>query len=218
MGISVGCQGLSRVVDELFADVKGQYVFNFLDDLAVYSPSVDEHVNHVRDVLSRLQNARFTLNPDKVVIGATEIKYLGHLFSARGVKVLPDRVAAIQRYPNPTNLRTLRRFMGMVGFYARFIPDYSDRAAVLHALKKKGVHFVWQDEHQGAFEDLKRALCEAPVLQIPDFNSEFLLATDASDVAVSSVLHQRVNGGLAPISYYSRLLTATEKRYSTYEE
>jgi len=106
----------------------------------------------------------------------------------------------------------------MVGFYARFIPDYSDRAAVLHSLKEKEVRFTWQDEHQGAFEDLKRALCEAPVLQIPDFNSEFLLATDASDVAVSSVLHQRVNGGLAPISYYSRLLTAPENRYSTYEK
>jgi hypothetical protein len=128
MGISVGCQGLSRVVDELFADLKGRFVFNFVDDLVVYSLSVEEHRMHVREVLRRLQRAGFTLNPDKAVFGATEIKYLGHLISTRGVKPLPDRVLAIQQYPRPVNLRSLRRFMGMVGFYARFIPIYGEIA------------------------------------------------------------------------------------------
>jgi hypothetical protein len=89
MGISVGCQGLSRVVDELFADLKGRFVFNFVDDLVVYSPSVEEHRVHMREVLRRLQGSGFTLNPDKVTLGATEIKYLGHLLSAHGVKILP---------------------------------------------------------------------------------------------------------------------------------
>ena len=164
MGISIGCQGLSRVIDELFADLKGQYVFNFLDDLVVYSPSVEEHVGHVKEVLSRLQRAGFTLNPEKVTLGATEIKYLGHLLSPSGIKILPDRVAAIRQYPRPANLRALRRFMGMVGFYARFISGYADAAADLHGLKKKGVSFVWQPDHQTAFDRLKQALCEAPVL------------------------------------------------------
>ena len=106
----------------------------------------------------------------------------------------------------------------MVGFYARFIPDYSRKAAVLHSLKKKAVPFVWRDEHQAAFEILKQALCEAPVLQIPDFDKEFVLVTDVSDLAVSAILHQRVGEELAPISYYSRLLTAAEREYSTYEK
>jgi hypothetical protein len=97
----------------------------------------------VKEVLRRLQRVGFTLNPEKVVFGATEIKYLGHLLSARGVKILPDRATAIQRYPRPTNLRSLRRFMGMVGFYVRFIPGYGEVAAVLYGLKKKGVLFVW---------------------------------------------------------------------------
>jgi hypothetical protein len=106
----------------------------------------------------------------------------------------------------------------MVGFYARFIPDYSGKATSLHALKKKGVRFAWDEEHQLAFKSLKRALCEAPVLQIPDFSRKFILVTDASDHAISAVLHQRVNGVLAPISYYSRLLGAPERKYSTYEK
>jgi len=193
-------------------------VFNFLDDLVVYSSSVEEHVEHVREVLGRLQRAGFTLNPNKVMLGATEIKYLGHLLSPRGVKVLPDRVTTIQEYPRPTNLRALRRFMGMVGFYARFIPGYANVASVLHALKKKGVHFVWGAEHQAAFDHLKQALCEAPVLQVPDFREEFVLVTDASNLAVSAVLNQRVRDGLAPNSYYSRLLKEAERKYSIYEK
>ena len=215
--ISVGSQGLSRVIDELFADLKGRWLFNFLDDLVVYSPSIEEHVSHVREVLRRLQEASFTLNPDKLTLGAVEIKYLGHLISPRGIRVLTDRVTTIQRYPRPSNLSALRRFLGMVGFYAQFIPDFSRRAAPLHALKK-GAPFRWDDECQSAFDTLKQALCEAPVLQLPDFAKDFVLVTDASDVAVSAVLHRRVDGQLAPISYYSRLLSPAERRYSTYEK
>ena len=84
--------------------------------MLVYSSSVEEHVGHVREVLGRLQRARFTLNPKKVTLGATEIKYLGHLLSPTVIRILPDRVTAIQQYPRPANLRALRRFMGMVGF------------------------------------------------------------------------------------------------------
>jgi hypothetical protein len=156
MGISVGCQGLSRVVDELFAGLKGKYVFNFLDDLVVFSPSVGEHEEHLREVLRRVERAGFTLNPE-VILGASEIKYLGHLLSSRDVKVLPDRVEAIQRYPRPTKRRALRRFLEMVGFYARFVPEYSRKAAALHALKRKDVPFVWYEEHQRAFDSLKKS-------------------------------------------------------------
>jgi hypothetical protein len=108
------------------------------------------------EVLRRLQVAGFTLNPEKVTISATEVTYLGHLLSAKGVEVLPDRVVAIKNYPRPTALRALRRFLGMVGFYARFIPEFSKRAALLHNLKKKGVQFEWSSDHQTAFESLKR--------------------------------------------------------------
>ena len=94
--------------------------------------------------------------------------------------MLPERVAAIKAYPRPHNLRALRRFLGMTGFYARLIPNYSKRADILHALKRKGAKFEWTRNHQWAFKDLKQALCEAPVLQIPNFEKEFVLVTDAS--------------------------------------
>jgi len=134
------------------------------------------------------------LNFDKITFAASEIKYLGHLLSARGVSVLPDHVATINAYPRPNNLRALRRFLGMVAFYARFIPEFSQHAAPLHALKKKGRQFAWTDQHQVAFDALKKALSEAPVLQIPNFSAEFVLVTDASDLAISAVLNQQVDG------------------------
>ena len=113
--------------------------------------------------------------------------------------MLPDGVEAIKNHPRPTNLRTSRRFLGTIGFYDWFIPNFSGKANVLHALKKKVVRFVWEDEHQPALEYLKLALCEAPVLQITEFQKEFVLVTDASDL--SAVLHQRIDGELAPITY-----------------
>ena len=210
VGISIGSQGLSRVVDEIFADLKNNFLFNYLDDLVIYSRSLEEHAPHVSVVLDRLQEAGFTLNFDKVTIAAKEIQYLGHRLSSRGISVLPNRVAAIHSYPRPHNLRALRRFLGMTGFYARFIPQVSKCAAILHALKRKGVQFEWTAEHQNAFEALKQALSEAPVLQIPDFAKEFVLVTDASNLAISAVLNQRVGEGLAPISFYSRLLSPAE--------
>jgi len=106
----------------------------------------------------------------------------------------------------------------MVGFYARFIPDFSSKAAPLHGLKGKGIQFKWGEEHQASFDMLKKALCEAPLLQVPDFEKDFVLATDASDIAVSAVLNQRVNGELAPVAYYSKLLSLGERCYSTYQK
>jgi hypothetical protein len=101
MGISIGSQGLTRVIDELFAEEKGIFIFNYLDDLVVYSASMPEHAVHLRVVLHKLQDAGFTLNPQKITIAAAEIKYLGHLLSAQGIRVSPDRTEAIQKYPPP---------------------------------------------------------------------------------------------------------------------
>jgi hypothetical protein len=120
MGISVGCQVLSRVVDSLFGDLKNKYVYNFMDDLIVYSSSVQEHLGHLREVLGRLQKAGFTLNREKVHFAQSEIKFLGHSLSGDGIKILPERVKAIEQFPSPRNLKAVRPFLGMVGFYASF--------------------------------------------------------------------------------------------------
>jgi hypothetical protein len=218
MGISVGCQVLSRVVDSLFGDLKNTYVYNFMDDLVVYSSSLEEHLEHLREVFRRLKKAGFTLNRDKVALARSEIKFLGHVLSADGVKILPERVEAISQFPTPKNLKAVRRFLGMVGFYANFIKGFSQMAEPLHALKRKEVAFVWSGPQKEAFEQLKASISTPPVLQVPDFAKEFVLVCDASEVAISAVLNQRREEGLAPIAFASRLLTSAERHYSIHEK
>jgi hypothetical protein len=101
MGISVGCQVLSRVVDSLFGDLKHNFVYNFMDDLVVYSSSLEEHVQHLREVFTRLEKAGFTLNPEKLRLAQEQIPFLGHLVSSQGITILPERVEAIKSFPPP---------------------------------------------------------------------------------------------------------------------
>ena len=129
-----------------------------------------------------------------------------------------ERVEAIRNFPPPKNLKAVRRFLGMAGFYGRFIDRFSQMAEPLHALKRKNVRFVWGDAQQSAFLQLKEALSTPPVLQIPDFSREFTLVCDASDVAISAVLHQKRGEDLAPIAYSSRLLSPAERKYSIHEK
>jgi hypothetical protein len=218
MGISVGCQVLSRVIDTLFGDLKHSYVYNFMDDLVVYSGSMEEHLEHLREVFRRLETAGFTLNRDKVALAQAEIKFLGHSLSAEGIKILPERVDAITSFPPPRTLKAVRRFLGMVGFYASFLPDFSRIADPLHALKRKNAGFAWGEVQNGAFEQLKALISTPPVLQVPDFSKDFVLVCDSSDVAISAVLNQRRSEGLAPIAFASRLLTGVERKYAIYEK
>jgi hypothetical protein len=218
MGISVGCQVLSRVVDSLLGDLKGKFVYNFMDDLVVYSSSFEEHLVHLREIFARLEKAGFTLNQEKLHLARQEITFLGHLVSAQGIRILPERVEAIRNFPSPRNLKAVRRFLGMAGFYGRFIDRFSQIVEPLHALKRKNVKFVWGDVQQSAFQQIKEALVTPPVLQIPDFSREFALICDASDVAISAVLHQKSGEDLAPIAYASRLLSPAEPKYSIYEK
>ncbi|PNF31069.1 hypothetical protein B7P43_G17391, partial [Cryptotermes secundus] len=217
MGISVGCQVLSRVVDTLFGDLKCKFVYNFMDDLVVYSRSREEHLDHLREVFARLQKAGFTLNKNKLRLAQREIPFLGHLLSAEGIRILPERVEAITSFPPPKNLKAVRRFLGMAGFYGRFIPRFSHIAEPLHALKRKNARFEWDDPQQAAFLQLKEALATPPVLQIPDFSLKFSIVCDASDVAISAVLQQGNAEQWAPVAYASRLLSPAERRYAVYE-
>jgi hypothetical protein len=126
-------------------------------------------------------------------------------------------VETIKDFPAPRNLKAVCRFLGMAGFYSRLIQGFSQIAEPPHALKSKNARFIWGDAQQTAFQQLKDALTMSLVLQIPDFSREFTLVCDASDVAISAVLHQKNGAELAPLAYASRLLSPTERKYSAYE-
>jgi hypothetical protein len=158
IGIGVGCQVLSRVIDTLFGDLKYRFVYKFMDDLVVYSRSLEEHLEHLERAFTRLEKEGFTLNRHKLLMARREIPFLGHLLSAEGLRILPERIEVMAAFSPPKNPKALRRSLGMISFYGRFIPHFSRMAETLHALKRKNASFVWGYAQQAAFCELKEAL------------------------------------------------------------
>jgi len=215
-GLATGAQVLSWLLDRVFQDMKFEFAYHYLDDVVIYSESFEEHLEHIRLVLDRLRQARLTVKTEKVVFATQEIS-LGHLVSPGCVRIDPERTRPIREFPIPQDNRGLDRFIGMVNFYQKFIPRCADVAARFNALRKR-TKFVWCQEQQEAFEALKRAIPQPPVLGMAKCSEKFILQTDASGAALGAVLSQEGNGVWQLIAYASRTLSAQEpKASSTYE-
>ena len=189
------------------------FATSYLDDVLIHSLSVLEHVQNLQTFFTRLSNAGLTLRGEKCYIGLSKVKYLGHLFSAKGMEPDPEKIAAVHDWSTPCNVTELRSFLGLSSYYRRYICQFADIATPLHALTNKGVAFVWTSECQVAFEALKKVLTEVPILAYPNFAHtavQFQLHTDASATGLGVVLEQ----GDRVIAYASRTLTTAEKNYS----
>lgn len=216
-GLATGAAVLSRLLDHIFSDFKFKFVFHYLDDLVVFSNTFEEHVDHLNKVLGRLRNAGLTVKPSKVSFARDTLSFLGHVVSEKGVSVDHSRIQSVLDFPQPRDVKGISRFIGMINFFRKFIPNFAQRAAPLNCLRRKGVKFLWGPSQEAAFQDLKLSLCSAPVLAIPDFNREFIIQTDASSSAVGAVLLQESELGRSPIAYASRTLSSSEGKFSIYE-
>lgn len=216
-GLATGAQVLTRTLDKIFADVKFQYVYHYLDDLVIYSNNFEEHLAHLEEVLTRLRQAGLTVNPGKVKFATDQLSFLGHKVSAHGVTIDPERTKSILAFAVPRNATEVARFLGMVNYFHKFIPNLANVAAPLNMLRKKGVKFEWTSEQENAFRRLQECIVSPPVLAIPDFSKSFILQTDASPVALGAVLLQETGDGRRAIAYASRTLTMQERKYSIFE-
>ena len=169
-------------------------------------------------VLETLLAAGLLLNPGKCVFCKPEVPYLRFLVNRDGTRPNPAKVAPIKEYPTPKNLRDLRKFQGMASWYRQFISDYATIAEPLTQLIRKNQKFEWLDEQQSAFELLKAMIMLALTSQRPDPNSPFVVQTDASDVGLSAVLLQEVEGIEQVLEFASRVLTPAERNYSVTEK
>ncbi|MCG8112564.1 MAG: RNase H-like domain-containing protein, partial [Candidatus Thiodiazotropha taylori] len=140
--------------------------------------------------------------------------FLGHIISDEGVGTDPEKVRAVKEWPVPVSQTEIRSFLGLCGYYRRLIKGYSEIAKPLHTLTEKGREFVWTDTCQNAFERLKEHLVNAPILVYPDFMKEFILDTDASHNSIGAVLTQKHDGKERVVSYASRTLSKSERKYS----
>ena len=188
-----------------------------LDDVLVYSQNFEDHLHHLRLVFDRFREAGLKLKPSKCHFGQKEVKYLGHVITTEGIQPDPEKVKVVQEYPAPKSVKEVRAFMGLTNYYRKFVKGFAQVASPLHDLTKKGASFLWTEDCQKAFDTLKKALTEAPILAYPDFTQSFQLATDASNDAIGMVLGQKQNGREVVIAYAGRKLNPAERNYSVTE-
>ncbi|PNX94328.1 Ty3/gypsy retrotransposon protein, partial [Trifolium pratense] len=195
----------------IFEPFLRRFVIVFFDDILVYSPTLDTHLQHLETVLQCLLDNEFCLKASKCSFAQTSIDYLGHIVSAEGVGPDPSKISAMVNWPPPTNVKQLRGFLGLTGFYRKFVRNYASLAAPLTSLLKRDA-FEWTERAQQAFEGLKRAMTEVPVLGLPNFDEKFILETDASGVGMGAVLMQSGH----PICYFSKQFCPRMLQASTY--
>ncbi|KMQ89576.1 enzymatic polyprotein endonuclease reverse [Lasius niger] len=189
-----------------------------MDDIVIYARSLKEHEIKFNKLMQRLRTANLKLQPDKCEFLRHEVAYLGHIIGADGVKPDPNKIKSITEFPRPKNVKNIKQFLGLAGYYRRFIPQFSKTAKPLTDLLKKNNTFDWQQRQTEAFNVLRFSLCSEPVLQYPDFSKPFILTTDASGYAIGGVLSQGQIGKDLPIAYTSRVLNSAEQNYSTIEK
>ncbi|XP_043488078.1 uncharacterized protein LOC122515007 [Polistes fuscatus] len=206
-----------RLMDHVLTGLQGEEMFVYLDDVVLYARSLNEHQAKFNKLAHCLRIANLKLQPDKCEFLRREVAYLGHIIGENGVKPDPKKLKAVKEFPRPNNIKSIRQFLGLAGYYRRFIPAFSKVAKPLTDLLKKEALFRWESTHENAFCSLRDALCKEPILQYPNFSLPFNVTTDASGYAIGAVLSQGPVGKDLPISYCSRILNKAEMNYSTIE-
>ncbi|UYV76491.1 hypothetical protein LAZ67_14000675 [Cordylochernes scorpioides] len=207
-----------RIMDNLLRGLKWNICLCYLDDIIVFSKTMEEHILRLEMVLNCLSKAGLTLNLEKCHFGSRRMKVLGHLIDGDGIYPDPDKVEAVRNFPRPKNVSEVRSFLGLCSYYRRFIKSFADITGPLNELLKKGKQFSWNDRQEDSFNNFKSALTSEPVLGHFDEAAPIYVHTDASGFGIGSVLVQLRDGCEQPIAYASRTLSKSEKNYSTTEK
>lgn len=208
-----------RMVNNCLRGLNNEICLVYLDDILIFSTSLQEHIVRLRKIFDRLRQANLKIQPDKTEFLRKELAYLGHVVTPDGVKPNPEKIRAIEMFPIPRTRTEIKRFLGALGYYRRFIEGFAHLTKPLtSALKKNGKITPASPEFLNSFKTCKTLLCNDPILKYPDFQKPFRVTCDASDVATGAVLSQDFDGADLPIAYTSKTLTDSEKRYATNEK
>lgn len=217
MGLKNSPSTFQRVMDNLLKDLQSICLV-YLDDIIVFSTSLQEHILNLEKVFKRLRESNFKIQMDKSEFLKLETEFLGHVICKDGVKPNPNKINAIENYPIPKTPTEIKRFLGLLGYYRKFIPNFANLTKPLTQCLKKGSKITIDQNYTNCFNHCKTLLTNDPILQYPDFSKEFNLTTDASNVAIGAVLSQGIIGSDKPIAYASRTLNSSELNYSTIEK
>ncbi|GJT42535.1 putative mitochondrial protein [Tanacetum coccineum] len=201
------------LMNTVFKAFLRKFVLVFFDDILIYSKNLEEHCVHLAQVLQVMKDNTLYAKKSKCYFVVSQVEYLGHIISAQGVSTDPSKIEAMQKWPIPSTLKQLRGFLGLTGYYRRFIKDYASISQPLVALTNKDA-FKWNPSAELAYHKLKEAMVQALVLALPNFDQEFVVETDASGKGIGAVLCQDGH----PIAYWSKTLSAKHQALSTYEK
>jgi len=185
----------------------------YLDDIILYSSTVEKHLLRLRKIFDRLRIADIKLKPSKCNLLRAEVNFIGHVVSGEGVATDSGKVELVREWPTPSDVKEVRSFLGLASYYRLFVPTFAEMAAPLHALTAKNKQFDWMSEFERAFVRLKNALISSPILAMPNDADPFLVDTDACDVSIGAVLSQVQNGVERLIAYASRSLSKSKRHY-----
>ena len=203
----------SRLMDRVLAGLHWETCLFYLDDIIVFSSTWEEHLARLREVFERLRHAKLKLGATKCTFAAKEVSYLGHRVTEEGLLPDPSLLAAIRDIPPPTTATEVRSFLGLAGYYRRYVKGFAAIAAPLFALTRKEALFHWSEDCQAAFDQLKTRLTTSPITAFPDFSQAFRLYTDASTAGLGAILAQVREGKERIICCASRALNKAEKSY-----
>jgi hypothetical protein len=207
-----------RLMDTVLRDILWQFVVVYVDDINVGSKTFEEHLQHLKEVFTRLSNAGLKLSPEKCFFFKEKLPFLGHVVSKEGIHTDPEKLEVIKGMPIPKDLTQLRGFIALASYYRRFVKNFSSIAEPLHRLLKKGTPYVWGKDQNEAFEALKERLTTPPILAYPDFEKPFILYTDASSFALGAILAQKDDEKKEHVlAYASRTLNKHERNYGVTE-
>ncbi|KAI2648698.1 Transposon Tf2-9 polyprotein [Labeo rohita] len=214
-GLSNSPGVFQALVNDVLRDMVDQFIYVYLDDILIFSSSLQEHVQHVRRVLQRLLENGLFVKAEKCDFHAQSVPFLGYIVSAEGMRMDPEKIKAVVDWPSPDSRKALQRFLGFANFYRRFIRNYSQLAAPLTALTSPRMAFRWSDAAEAAFANLKRRFVSAPILVTPDPSRQFVVEVDASEVGVGAVLSQRSpsDDKMHPCAFFSHRLSSAETNY-----
>ena len=219
-GLNGAPASFQRMMDRVVDDLQ-DFVAAYLDDLIVHSNTCEDHLKHVRVIMQRQRETGLTVKPTKCQFGVEQCVYLGHVVGGGTVRPEASKVKTVEEFAVPTTKKGVRAFLGLTGYYRKFIPNYSSVPAPLTDLTRKSApnNVCWNSKCDKAFKELKKLLYTSPVLRNPDIARPFILQTDASDRGVGAVLSQKDdNREERPIGYFSETFLPQEERYSTVEE
>uniref|UniRef100_A0A5S6QC46 RNA-directed DNA polymerase n=1 Tax=Trichuris muris TaxID=70415 RepID=A0A5S6QC46_TRIMR len=216
-GLRNAGQTFQRFIDEILSGL--DFCFPYIDDILTFSKTAEEHAEHLRILFTRLAEHGILVNAGKSTLGVPKVRFLGYEVSEEGTRPLPDRITALENFPRPTSARGLRRFLGVINFYRRFLPSAAEYQAPLHSAiaNLNGTQPVpWTPELDRAFEACKASLTRVTLLAHPDPDAPLGLFTDASNTAVGASLQQQIRNSWQPLAFFSKKLSDKQSAWPTY--